>query len=53
MSFKIEKLLQQQLDQLKSEGRYRYFANIQRLSGRFPQALYRPTDHAKPYEVTI
>jgi len=53
MSFKIEKLLQQQLDQLKSEGRYRYFANIQRLSGRFPQALYRPTDHEKPYEVTI
>ncbi len=53
MSFKIEKLLQQQLDQLKSEGRYRYFANIQRLSGRFPQALYRPADQEKPYEVTI
>ncbi|MBX2834019.1 MAG: 5-aminolevulinate synthase [Micavibrio sp.] len=38
---------------IKSEGRYRTFANLERISGRFPKALYRPKDDAQPREVTI
>ncbi len=38
---------------VKKEGRYRRFANLERISGRFPKALYRPNDGAEPREVTI
>ncbi|WP_374308039.1 5-aminolevulinate synthase [Dongia sp.] len=41
------------LDALKSEGRYRVFADIERIAGRFPQALYRETPDGAPTEVTI
>lgn len=37
---------------LKAEGRYRYFANLERIVGRFPNALYHAPD-GKSREVTI
>ena len=36
---------------LKKEGRYRHFANLQRIAGRFPRAIYRSAQTEK--EVTI
>jgi len=41
------------LDALKSEGRYRIFADIERLAGQFPRALYRSAPEAAPAEVTV
>lgn len=37
---------------LKAEGRYRYFANLERIVGRFPNALYHAPD-GQSREVTI
>lgn len=34
------KFFDQRIDDLKNEGRYRVFANLERIAGRFPQALY-------------
>lgn len=43
---------QSQIDDLKSEGRYRSFATLERIAGQFPKALYyAPGDAIK--EVTI
>ncbi len=53
MSHKIDQLLNQQLNLLKSEGRYRFFADLQRIPGQFPKALYRPNDGQTPYQVTV
>lgn len=41
------------LDALKSEGRYRVFADIERIAGRFPKALYRAAPGGSPTEVTV
>ena len=41
------------IDGIKKEGRYRTFANLERIAGRFPKAMYRPSDDAEPREVTI
>lgn len=41
------------IDALKGEGRYRVFADLERLAGRFPRALYRASPDARPREVTI
>lgn len=38
--------------QIKDEGRYRYFATMERIVGRFPVALYHEP-HKDPREVTI
>ncbi|MEM7651210.1 MAG: 5-aminolevulinate synthase [Pseudomonadota bacterium] len=38
---------------VKREGRYRSFANLERIAGRFPKAMYRPNDGEEPREVTI
>ncbi len=38
---------------IKREGRYRSFANLERISGQFPKALYRPQNGGAAREVTI
>ena len=38
------KFFDQRIDDLKQEGRYRQFANLERLAGRFPTALYHAPD---------
>jgi len=38
---------------IKAEGRYRSFANLERISGRFPKAMYRPDDGGEAREITI
>lgn len=45
-------LFRKKVDDLKAEGRYRVFANLERLAGKFPQALYHATD-GSIREVTI
>lgn len=47
-----EKHFQDCIDGIKAEGRYRYFATIERLRGRFPKALYHAPDGSTK-EVTI
>ncbi len=44
-------ILAQGIDRLKAEGRYREFADICRVRGRFPRALYR--GHGGEREVTV
>ena len=43
---------QDRIDELKEEGRYRTFATLERICGRFPKALYHAPDGTKR-EVTI
>ena len=40
------------VDQVKAEGRYRYFANLERKVGDFPRAIYRMPDGTAK-EVTV
>jgi len=40
------------LDGIRKEGRYRRFANLERIAGHFPKAIYRP-DNGAAREVTI
>lgn len=46
-----DRILAQGIDRLKAEGRYREFADICRVRGRFPRALYR--GHGAVREVTV
>lgn len=42
------------LKDLKDEGNYRYFANIERMAGKFPKAIFRPSeDPSNAKEITI
>jgi 5-aminolevulinate synthase len=41
------------LGDLKAEGRYRIFADLERVQGHFPKALYRSSPGAAPREVTV
>jgi 5-aminolevulinate synthase len=43
---------QNRIDTLKSEGRYRVFATLERIAGQFPKALYHAPNGVKK-EVTI
>jgi len=43
----------ERLDGLKAEGRYRVFADLERIAGRFPKALYRSAPGAAAREVTV
>jgi len=40
------------VDQVKAEGRYRFFANLERKAGDFPRAIYRQPDGTAK-EITI
>ena len=50
---KFQTYFQDAVDQLHAEKRYRVFAEMERIAGRFPQAIYRPQDGEAPREVTI
>ncbi len=52
MPINYEKHYQNCVDDIKAEGRYRIFANLERKVGRFPRAIYRFPD-GKIKEVTI
>jgi 5-aminolevulinate synthase len=41
------------LEQLKAEGRYRTFADLERISGQFPKAIWRKTPEDSGQLVTI
>ena len=51
--FDYQKHFEDCIEGVKREGRYRYFANLERIKGRFPKALYRPEDGSEPREITI
>ncbi len=52
MSIDYNKHYQKCVDAVKSEGRYRIFANLERKAGRFPKAVYRSPNGTEK-EVTI
>ena len=47
-----EALFAKKIDELHQDGRYRYFANLERVCGQFPNALYKP-DSSKTKRVLI
>ncbi|MCC6597697.1 MAG: 5-aminolevulinate synthase [Alphaproteobacteria bacterium] len=52
VAFNYNQHFQSCIEGIKKEGRYRTFANMERIAGRFPKALYRaPGQEAK--EITI
>lgn len=57
MTFNYHTHFEECIDGIKREGRYRRFANLERIAGRFPKAIYRPEDgngiKGAPREVTI
>jgi 5-aminolevulinate synthase len=46
-------IFESHISSLKAEGRYRTFADLERIAGRFPKALWRRSPEAKPELVTI
>ena len=42
MGFDYARFFAETLGELRREGRYRVFADLERLAGRYPMALYRP-----------
>ena len=51
MAQSYNRILAQAIGRLKAEGRYREFADICRIRGRFPRALYR--NNTNEHEVTV
>ena len=49
----FDPIFAQHISALKNEGRYRHFADLERMAGNFPRALWRETAEAEPVEVTI
>lgn len=49
----FEQFFRDRLGDLKAEGRYRVFADLERQAGRYPRALWRERPDAAPREVTI
>lgn len=52
MTINYNQRFQAQLDGIKAEGRYRHFATLERIVGRFPRAIYHAPDGPSK-EVTI
>jgi 5-aminolevulinate synthase len=52
VTLNYEQHFQNCIDGIKAEGRYRTFATLERISGRFPQALYHAPDGSTK-EVTV
>jgi 5-aminolevulinate synthase len=52
MGFDYDRFFAEDLGGLRQEGRYRVFADLERLAGRFPLALYRPPA-GPPREVVV
>ncbi|MBV8664763.1 MAG: 5-aminolevulinate synthase [Hyphomicrobiales bacterium] len=48
-----QRRFEEAIDQLKREGRYRIFADLERDAARFPLALWRPPLSDVPREVTV
>ncbi len=53
MNDNFSQLITQQLNAIKSQGRYRIFANLLRQKSKFPRAIYRPDNNCAPREVII
>ncbi len=51
--FNYQKHFEDCIEDVKREGRYRSFANLERIAGEFPKAIYRPDDGGAAREVTI
>jgi 5-aminolevulinate synthase len=49
----FDSFFRERLDDLRAEGRYRVFADLERVAGQFPKALYRPSPDAAAREVTV
>ena len=48
-----EKYFEGSLDELHEEGRYRYFADLERQNGAFPRATHHRRDGGSPHDVTV
>jgi 5-aminolevulinate synthase len=51
MAFNYQSAFENALGAVRAEGRYRVFADIERIRGRFPRALYH--GGGKPKEITV
>jgi 5-aminolevulinate synthase len=49
----FDSFFREKIGDLKAEGRYRVFADLERIQGRFPKALYRAAPGDTPREVTV
>src|SRR5215813_7197655 len=49
----FEQFFQDRLGELRAEGRYRVFADLERQVGRFPRALWRERPDAPAREITV
>jgi 5-aminolevulinate synthase len=49
----FEQFFRDRLGDLKAEGRYRVFADLERQAGRYPRALWRERPDGPPREITI
>lgn len=47
MSAFYTSFFEEKINALKARGNYRHFADIERISGQYPKALYRPCDYAE------
>ena len=53
MTRDFDGFFRERLGELKAEGRYRTFADLERIQGRFPKALHRAGPDMAPREVTV
>src|SRR5690349_890163 len=53
MTFSYKTRFQDALEAVRREGRYRVFADLKRIRGRFPQALWTPPEGGAEREVTV